>query len=119
MFVCLRCGLSYGFPMGRCGLDGEPLTEQENDPLIGRDLDRYQIIEQLGAGAMARVYRARHKFLDSEFALKILLGQIAVDRDLAERFRREAQAVSRIKHPNVVAVTDFGVTTEGVTFLAM
>ncbi len=106
-------------PLGRCGLDGEPLVESDQDPLIGRAVDRYLIQEQLGSGAMARVYRAKHQFLDSEFALKILLGQIAVDRNLAERFRREAQAVSRIKHPNVVAVTDFGVTKEGVTFLAM
>jgi serine/threonine-protein kinase len=105
--------------MERCGLDGEKLVECADDPLIGRDVDRYHVLEQLGHGAMARVYRAKHKFLGTESALKILLGQIAIDRTLAERFRREAQAVSRIKHKNVVAVTDFGVTDFGVTFLAM
>ncbi|MFO0725735.1 MAG: serine/threonine-protein kinase [Myxococcota bacterium] len=87
--------------------------------MIGRTLDRYKIVAFIGSGAMARVYRATHTFLEQDYAIKILNGEIGSDRQLAERFRREALAASKIKHPNVGAVIDFGMTPEGLTFSVM
>lgn len=117
--VCLRCGLSYAPATEFCRLDGEKLVRRSEDPMLGRTLERYQIVAFIGSGAMARVYRARHSFLEQDYAVKILSGEIGSDRQLAERFRREALAASKIKHPNVGAVIDFGVSPEGLTFSVM
>ena len=117
--VCLRCGLSYAPATEFCRLDGEKLVRRSEDPMLGRTLERYQIVAFIGSGAMARVYRARHAFLEQDYAVKILSGEIGSDRQLAERFRREALAASKIKHQNVGAVIDFGVSPEGLTFSVM
>lgn len=119
MRSCERCLTPYKTRVEFCGLDGAPVVEHERDPLIGRSFDRYRVIERLGGGGMAVVYRARHEVIDREVAIKILFGELAADREFAERFRREAQAASRIKHPNVVEIVDFGETPEGMSFLVM
>ena len=85
----------------RCAIDGEPLTQQEADPLIGKTIDRYVIREVIGSGAMGRVYLARHCFLERTYALKVLFGDYGAQVDLVERFSREAQAASRLRHANI------------------
>ncbi len=119
MLACPRCGSTYLRDVVHCGLDGERLIQTPTDLLLGRTIDRYAIEGVLGDGGMARVYRARHVHLAQPFALKVLFGDMATDRALAERFRREGQSAARIKHPNVVSVTDFGVSAEGLSFMAM
>src|SRR5688500_3107620 len=119
MLACPRCGSSYGKEQEFCGIDGERLVERPQDPLIDRTIDRYRITALIGEGGMARVYRARHVYLDQDFAIKVLYGDIASDRNLARRFQREAQAASRIRHPNVVSIFDFGATPDGLIFMAM
>ena len=105
--------------MGRCGIDGETLIDQDTDPLIGHKLDRYNIEARLGEGAMGCVYRAQHEFLGSVHAVKVLFGELASLRTVAQRFEQEAQVLSALKHPNVVNVTDFGQTEDGLAFLVM
>ncbi len=68
---------------------------------------------------MGRVYRARHPVLDREYAIKVLFGDFAVEPKFAERFRREAQSISRVRHTNIVTVEDFGRTDGGLIFLAL
>jgi serine/threonine-protein kinase len=119
MRSCPHCLTPYSAQIEFCGLDGNKLETFETDPLVGKDLDRYRITAMLGDGAMARVYSARHQVLDREYAVKVLFGEIACDRTLAERFRREAQVISKLNHPNVVSILDFGTTTHGLTFLTM
>lgn len=119
MRSCERCLTPYKTRVEFCGLDGAPVVERDSDPLIGATFDRYRVTERLGGGGMAVVYRARHEVIDREAAVKILFGELASDREFAERFRREAQAASRIKHPNVVEILDFGETPEGMSFLVM
>lgn len=102
-----------------CGLDGELLVDAPRDPLIGKTLDRYRVIEQLGVGGMGCVYRARHAVIDREYAIKVLFGDFACDEKFQARFKREAQSVSKIRHPNIVSVEDFGTTPQGLTFLVM
>ena len=93
----------------RCPIDGEPLQALVADPLEGSTFaDRYVIEELVGEGAMGRVYRARHQRVSRQFAIKVLFGDHATDPKMRERFAREAEAASRLQHPNVISVVDFG-----------
>lgn len=87
--------------------------------LVGRTLDRYVVIERLGAGGVAGVFRARHRVLEREVAIKVLATAYRGNAQLRERFHREAIAASRIKHPNVVAVEDIGETEDGLPYMVM
>ena len=119
MFVCPKCRSIYSTESEFCGIDGTRLIESEEDPLIGLVIDRYRITARLGTGAMGYVYLGQHELLDSRRAFKLLFGELAADRRAMNRFQREAQALSKIRHPNIVSVVDFGTTPEGMTFLAM
>ncbi|MBP1765481.1 MAG: prkC [Firmicutes bacterium] len=77
--------------------------------LINRTLDhRYTILECIGGGGMADVYRAHDKLLDRPVAVKILHAQFTHDEEFVSRFRREAQAAARLSHPNIVNIYDVG-----------
>ncbi len=119
MRSCPRCLTPYATKVEFCGIDGTRLRVFNTDPLIGTEVDRYNVIGHLGDGAMARVYRARHQVLDRDYAIKVLFGEVASNQILAERFRREAHAMSKMNHPNIVSVVDFGSTPTGLTFLTM
>jgi serine/threonine protein kinase len=69
-----------------------------------------EILQLLGRGGMGAVYKARQKELDRLVAVKILPPEVSADPAFAERFTREAQALARLSHPNIVAVHDFGRT---------
>jgi serine/threonine protein kinase len=79
--------------------------------LIGQSLGRYHILEQLGEGGMATVYKARDTTLERDVAFKIIRADIfgpAILEILLERFKREARALAKLSHPNVVPILDFG-----------
>jgi eukaryotic-like serine/threonine-protein kinase len=89
------------------------------DPLIGVIVaDRYRIIEPIGRGGMGVVYKVEHARIGKLMAMKLLTGELTRDRDLVERFKREALMASQLSHPNTVQVFDFG-NSEGLTYLAM
>ncbi|WP_037577286.1 Stk1 family PASTA domain-containing Ser/Thr kinase [Phaeacidiphilus oryzae] len=89
------------------------------DPLIGRELDgRYRVDERLAVGGMATVYRGVDTRLDRTVALKVMHPALAADPEFTDRFIREAKAVARLAHPNVVNVFDQGADGQAV-FLAM
>ena len=91
-----------------------------SDRLIGAIVGgRYQIEESIGAGQMARVYRARHVRLSRSFALKVLSGVHATDPVMRLRFAQEADIASSLDHPNVVSVVDFGRSESGELYLVM
>ena len=69
---------------------------------------RYELEELVGTGGMSSVYRAQDRLLDRKVALKILHEHYATDPEYLERFRREARAVARLSHPNIVTVIDRG-----------
>ncbi len=86
--------------------------------MIGQELSgRYRILEQLGAGAMGEVYLAEHMQLGRKEAIKILRAQQSAS--LLARFRREARAINRLNHPNIVSVYDFGQLKDGRFYLSM
>src|SRR5205085_11260062 len=104
----------------RCPHDGAPVESVAVDPLIGATVAQYVIDDLIGEGGAARVYRAHHTRLERrQFALKVLLGDIAASLAMRMRFAREAKAASQLEHPNVVSVVDFGQTPEGLLYLAM
>jgi eukaryotic-like serine/threonine-protein kinase len=78
--------------------------------------DRYEVQELLGSGGMASVYRAHDKLLERSVALKILHDHFARDPEYVERFRREARAIARVSHPNIVTVIDRG-TYDGQEYI--
>ena len=80
---------------------------ESSDKYIGIMLDnRYEILELIGKGGMAHVYRARCHRLNRDVALKILKEDLANDVDFRRRFHNESQAVAMLSHPNIVAVYD-------------
>jgi hypothetical protein len=81
--------------------------------------DRYEIIERLGAGGMGAVYLARHLLMERLCAIKVLHPALARDPEALQRFTSEARNASRIHHPNVCTVYDFGATPDGTVYLAM
>jgi serine/threonine protein kinase len=83
--------------------------------VIGTTLSRYQIVEKIGAGGMGEIYRARDTELDRDVAIKVLPEAVADDEVRLERFRREAKAVAKLDHPNILAIHDFG-AEGGITF---
>lgn len=86
--------------------------------LVGRQVGRYQIQEEIGRGGMARVYKARDTLLQRTVALKILAPQLAVDPEFARRFEREAITAANLRHPNIVLIFDVG-EEDGIRYIAM
>jgi eukaryotic-like serine/threonine-protein kinase len=77
--------------------------------LIGKMLgNRYEIIEKIGGGGMAMVYKAKCHLLNRNVAVKILRNELIHDKDLVVKFKRESQAVASLSHPNIVNVYDVG-----------
>ena len=70
--------------------------------------DRFELRELAGSGGMSSVYRAHDRLLERLVAIKVLHEQYSKDPEYVERFRREAQAIARLSHPNIVTVIDRG-----------
>src|SRR5262245_46020969 len=79
---------------------------------VGKALGKYQILECLGQGGMAEVYRAYQPSLDRHVAIKLLHTRLAGEANFIDRFRREATLVARLRHPHIVQVHDFEVENE-------
>src|SRR5512147_3029520 len=75
--------------------------------LEGMTLGKYRILEALGRGGMAQVYKAYHPQLDRYVAIKILRSDLVENSEFLSRFRHEAHAVSGVRHANIVEVVDF------------
>ncbi len=126
---CPTCGYladpSAG-PVNFCPKCGQDLRSDAGDrtstsSLLGMVVaDRYKLIAHLGEGGMGSVYKAEHIRMGKALAVKVLRGDFARDAAAAERFRSEARIVSRLSHPNTIAVFDFGeIEALGGFYLAM
>jgi serine/threonine protein kinase len=96
----------------------EPKSAPLVKELSGR-IGKYQIVRVIGKGAMGMVYLAHDTILERDVALKVMVSQIADDPELIQRFSREAKAVAKMTHPNVVTVFDLGTHTDGSPYIAM
>ncbi|MCC7529236.1 MAG: protein kinase [Candidatus Melainabacteria bacterium] len=95
-------------------------TPTTNDPLIGKILaERYRITELVGAGRFSIVYKGQHLFMDRAVAMKTLQSNLVEDQTVIKRFEKEAVALSKLRHPNIVSVYDCFVHTNGQPFLVM
>lgn len=82
--------------------------------------NKYQVVKKLGQGGFGAVYLARHKDLKMDYAIKLIADPNKVqDESFLERFRREAQSLSRLLHKNSIPLRDFGQTKEGYLYMAM
>jgi len=95
---------------------GPPAPLQPGDPVPGT---RYRIVRQVGQGGSAEVFAAQHVDLDRQVAIKVLSSQLASNSAAIAQFRMEARACSRVGHPNIVDVIDFGELEDGRFFFAM
>ncbi len=86
--------------------------------LTGARLGTYEVLELLGRGGMAEVYKGRHPRLERTVAIKVLPAGLSAEPDFRQRFEREARAVAALRHPNIVQVFDFG-EVEGTCYMVM
>jgi len=88
--------------------------------MIGRVvLGRYEITCRLGSGGMGAVYGAKQMTIDREVAVKILRGDLMSNEHIRERFRREAEIIGKLRHPNTIQLIDYGETDDGLALMVM
>ncbi|MBS1952971.1 MAG: serine/threonine protein kinase [Cyanobacteria bacterium SZAS-4] len=118
--VCLECNRQFTGIVAACPHDGTLLVNVVQDPLLGTTLaGNYEIQEVIGHGGMGVVYKARHALMDRIVAIKMLQAQLISDSMSVKRFQQESQSASRISHPNVITVYDFGISPSGQPFIVM
>ncbi|HMG74385.1 MAG TPA: SUMF1/EgtB/PvdO family nonheme iron enzyme [Pyrinomonadaceae bacterium] len=118
MKECPTCRCCFPDEVNHCPDDGvETTLSIQGEPILD---GRYQLEKRLGQGGMGVVYKARHIFLKTQHAIKIILPDlVGNDPNLVTRFRQEALAAAAIRHQNIIAVTDFGVVRGTMPFLVM
>jgi serine/threonine protein kinase len=123
---CRVCRRTFAGGETFCPEDGSRLfvhtagVDLAPDPLIGATLDgRYKVLRLLGEGGMGRVYEGEHVLIERRVAIKVLREDFTRRADVVERFRREAKSASRIGHPNIVDVIDFGEAPGGASYFVM
>ena len=119
--LCPTCGTEYPLSVRFRDRDGSALrmANAQGDLLGSVIADRYHILKKLGEGGMGTVYLAEHVKMGRRAALKVMNPGMNQDPDAIARFNREAANASRLNHPNVCAIYDFGETPEGLIYLAM
>jgi CheY-like chemotaxis protein/tRNA A-37 threonylcarbamoyl transferase component Bud32 len=108
---CQTCGGCFDINTELCAVDQTPLITSQAmvDSLVGSTVgDRYQVLALIASGGMSVVYQGWHKFLNKLVAIKLLQTQYLSDPRHLRRFQLEAQALGNLKHPNIIAVSDFG-----------
>ena len=95
--------------------------EQQQGPLAVGDLflGKYEILEQLGQGGNACVYRARHRYLQHQVAIKVLFRDKGVSQEMLHRGIVEAQIQHKVAHPGITAAEDIGITDDGLLYIVM
>ncbi len=118
---CTTCNATFRTDFERCPLDGGSVVVADVDPLIGSTVGgHYEIEALIGIGAMGRVYRAHHtRLVTKRYALKVLFGELTASATMRMRFAHEAESASKLEHPNIVGVLDFGCTEAGLMYLVM
>ncbi len=116
--LCNACGESNPPDSKFCGGCGAAFRGGHPQPgdIIA---DRYRVVESIGSGAMGKVYRAEHVQISKVMAIKLLHSELEQNPENVARFHREAEAASRLNHPNTVHVFDFGRTKSGSLYLVM
>jgi serine/threonine protein kinase len=121
--VCPECGTQTEALV--CPKDGEMtlVFKKKDDPLANRIGEviagRHRVIQVIGQGGFGAAFKAQHTATADTVAIKIQRTDVADSQDVVARFRREAKATSKLKHPNTVRVFDFGQMDDGNLYIAM
>ena len=98
----------------------DPIATVNADELLGKVLDgRYRIDSVLGYGGFGMVFRGVQTSIQRPIAIKTLRPHLAMEPTFFERFKREAETASRLRHPNIITIFDFGRTSEGLCYFVM
>src|SRR5215216_6277321 len=118
MKECNECHRCFSDDFNNCPDDGNKLSVSlRGTPLLD---GRYQLERRLGEGGMGIVYKAQHSYLKTTHAIKVILPDlVGHDPKFGTRFRQEAMIAAAIRHPNIVLVTDFGISEYVQPFLVM
>ncbi len=120
MKLCLNCGGKFDDEKTHCPDDGLKLVSLEGGSLVGTVIDeRYKIESIIGRGALGVVYKAKQELVGRPVAVKILHSYLISDPDTVKRFQQEARGVSRLKHPHIITVFDYGLLPNGLPYIAM
>ena len=117
---CKTCGadLSATLPLDAVVKPAGDTAEPSELDLVRGELDEeYEILEELGRGGMAIVFRAREKQLDREVAIKVLPFSLAFDKEFVERFQREARTSAKLEHPNIIPIYRVGKSGRVIFFV--
>src|SRR5918999_6292604 len=118
MKECPKCRVCFADDVAFCPDDGAATGPSiAGEPILD---GRYNLERRLGQGGMGIVFKARHIFLKTQHAIKVILPDlVGNDPTLSTRFRQEAMAAAAIQHPNTVSVTDYGIINSTMPFLVM
>ena len=120
--ICPVCSTEYPANERFCPRDGSALRSVggSSTDLVGSIIaERYHVIKKLGEGGMGQVYLAEHVKMGRKSAVKVMNPGMVDNVDAISRFNREAANASRINHPNVAGIYDFGETADGLIYMAM
>ncbi|MBX9669034.1 MAG: protein kinase [Candidatus Obscuribacterales bacterium] len=116
--LCIACKQEFFGDEVSCPNDGTTLTPLTMENSIGSTIgDKYEILAVIGGGAMGLVYKARHTLMKRVVAVKMLHPNMLPDAGTIMRFKKEAEALSCLNHPNILTVFDFGISTQGQPYL--
>jgi serine/threonine protein kinase len=119
MKLCNQCHSTYPTDFTTCPKDQSVLVTA-SDLAEGMILaGKYEVLEKIGTGGMAAVYRVRHLRLKEDVAIKVVSGHIAADPEFLERFQTEAVITRKLRHPNAVRLDDLDVTEDGRPYIVM
>lgn len=114
MKLCLVCNFQTSQEQEICPRDGSNMVTVGEDPLLGMVIEgRYRIQSVIGQGSAGTVYKAVQELIGREVAIKVLHEYLVSDEEFIKRFRQEAKASSRLSHPNIITIYDFGVIPQG------
>ncbi len=119
MKYCDSCHTTYPTEFATCPKD-QSVLRHIADLAEGMVLrGKYEILEKIGMGGMAAVYRVRHLHLQEEVAIKVVSSRLAEEKDFVDRFKTEAVITRKLRHPNAVRLDDFDTTEDGRPFIVM
>lgn len=120
MKLCLVCNFQFGDETDLCPKDLSKLVPVGKDPLIGMLIqDRYRIESLVAKGSMGVIYKASQEAIGRPVAVKVMHGYLVNDEESMKRYQKEAKAASRLNHPNITTVYDFGVLASGQPYIVM
>src|SRR5438132_1787153 len=114
---CRSCGLDLSHTTPVAGVRDQQVDATELDLVREQLHDEYEILEELGRGGMAIVFKAREKQLERDVAIKVLPFSLAFDKEFVERFQREARTSAKLEHPSIIPIYRVGKSGRVIYFV--